>query len=48
MINWLIAATGDRRAPAYYLAAFSAVGTLAALMMPETRGRDLDGPGDRP
>jgi hypothetical protein len=29
-------------APAYYLAAFSLVGTLAALMLPETRGRDLD------
>lgn len=42
VINWLIAATGDRMAPAYYLAAFSLVGTLAALMLPETRGRDLD------
>ncbi|GJD55775.1 MFS transporter [Methylobacterium dankookense] len=42
VINWLIAATGDRMAPAYYLAAFSLVGTLAALMLRETRGRDLD------
>ncbi|AWN36942.1 MFS transporter [Methylobacterium radiodurans] len=42
VINWLIAASGDRLAPAYYLAAFSVVGTLAALMLPETRGRDLD------
>ena len=42
VINWLIAATGDRLAPAYYVAAFSAVGTVAALMMPETRRRDLD------
>jgi hypothetical protein len=41
-VNWLIAATGDRLAPAYYLAAFSLVGTMAALLLPETRGRDLD------
>jgi hypothetical protein len=34
--------TGDRLAPAYYLAAFSLVGTVASLLMPETRGRDLD------
>ena len=37
----LIAATGDRMAPAYYLAAFSLVGTAAALLLPETRGRDI-------
>ncbi|WP_375454685.1 MFS transporter [uncultured Methylobacterium sp.] len=42
VVNKLIALSGDRLAPAYYLVAFSAVGTLAALMMPETRGRDLD------
>ncbi len=42
VINWLIAATGDRMAPAYYLAAFSLVGTVAAWMLPETRGRVLD------
>ncbi|WP_298954317.1 MFS transporter [uncultured Methylobacterium sp.] len=42
VVNWLIAATGDRLAPAYYLAAFSLVGTVASLLMPETRGRDLD------
>jgi MFS family permease len=42
LVNWLIAATGDRLAPAYYLAAFSLVGTVAALLLPETRGRDLD------
>ncbi len=42
MINWLVTATGDRLAPAYYLAAFSLVGTIAALMLPETRDRDLD------
>jgi MFS family permease len=42
LVNWLIAATGDRLAPAYYLAAFSLVGTVAALLLPETRGRNLD------
>ncbi len=42
IINWLVTATGDRLAPAYYLAAFSLVGTIAAMMLPETRGRDLD------
>ncbi|WP_267422230.1 MFS transporter [Methylobacterium sp. GC_Met_2] len=42
VVNWLIATTGERLAPAYYLAAFSLVGTVAAFLMPETRGRDLD------
>ncbi|GJD33996.1 MFS transporter [Methylobacterium aerolatum] len=42
LINWLVTTTGDRLAPAYYLAAFSLVGTIAALMLPETRGKDLD------
>lgn len=42
VVNWLIATTGDKLAPAYYLAAFSVVGTIAALLMHETRGRDLD------
>ncbi|MFH6781981.1 MULTISPECIES: MFS transporter [Methylobacterium] len=42
VVNWLIAATGDRMAPAWYLAAFSLVGTVAAWLLPETRGRDLD------
>lgn len=42
VINWLIAETGDRLAPAYYLAAFSLIGTIAAFFLPETRGRDLD------
>ena len=44
VVNKLVAVTGDRLMPAYYLAAFSVVGTLAALMLPETRGRRLDGP----
>ncbi|AWB24470.1 MFS transporter [Methylobacterium currus] len=42
VINWLITATGDRMAPAYYLAAFSLIGTAAAWLLPETRGRVLD------
>jgi hypothetical protein len=41
VVNKLIALTGDKMAPAYYLVAFSVVGTVAALLMPETRGRDL-------
>jgi MFS family permease len=43
LVNKLVAVTGDRLMPAYYLAGFSVLGTLAALMMPETRGRRLDG-----
>ncbi len=42
VVNKLIAVTGDRLAPAYYLVGFSVLGTIAALMMHETRGRDLD------
>ena len=42
VVEKLIALSGDRLMPAYYLAAFSVLGTVAALMMPETRGRDLD------
>lgn len=42
LVNKLVALSGDRLMPAYYLVAFSAVGTIAALAMPETRGRDLD------
>ena len=42
VINKLVAVTGDKLMPAYYLVAFSVLGTIAALMMPETRGRDLD------
>lgn len=46
MVNWLIATTGDRLAPAYYLAGFSLIGTVAAFLLPETRGRDLDADGE--
>ena len=42
LVNKLIAVSGDKLMPAYYLVAFSVVGTVAALLMPETRGRDLD------
>ncbi len=42
VVNKLIALTGDKLAPAYYLVAISAVGAVAAFLMPETRGRDLD------
>ena len=42
VINKLIDATGDKIAPAYYLAATGLIGALAAFMMPETRGRTLD------
>ena len=43
LVNKLVAMTGDKMMPAYYLAGFSIVGTVAALMLPETRGRRLDG-----
>ena len=42
VVNKLIIVSGDRLAPAYYLAAASFVGAIAAFLMPETRGRDLD------
>lgn len=42
VVNKLIALSGDKMAPAYYLVAFSVIGTIAALLMPETRGRDLE------
>ena len=42
IVNKLIVMTGDKLAPAYYLAAFSVVGTVAACLLPETKGRALD------
>ena len=42
VINKLIAVTGDKLAPAYYLVVLSVVGAVAAFLMPETRGRHLD------
>ena len=42
VINKLIAVTGDKLAPAYYLVAISVIGTVAAFMMPETKGRSID------
>ena len=41
LVTKLIALTGDKVAPAYYLAATSLVGAVAAALMPETKGRDL-------
>ena len=42
VVNKLIAVTGDKLAPAYYLVAFSVVGTIAAWLLPETKNRDLE------
>ena len=42
VLNKLIAVTDDKLAPAYYLAATGIIGALAALMLPETRGKPLD------
>ncbi len=42
VINKLIAVTGDKLAPAYYLAVTGIIGAIAAFAMPETRGKDLD------
>ena len=44
VVNKLIAVSGNKLAPAYYLVAFSIVGTIAAWLLPETRGRSLDAP----
>jgi MFS family permease len=41
LVNKLIASTGDKLAPAYYLVAFSIVGAIAACFIPETKGRRL-------
>jgi MFS family permease len=41
IVNKLIAVTHDELAPAYYLVAFSIVGTLAAMRMSETKGSSL-------
>ena len=41
LVNKLIASTGDKLAPAYYLVGFSIVGTIAAFLLPETKGRRL-------
>ena len=42
LVTKLIQITGDKIAPAYYLAATSLVGAVAAFLMPETRGKSLD------
>ena len=48
VVNKLIAVSGDPLSPAYYLAAFSVLGTLAAALMPETASRRLDAARDTP
>jgi MFS family permease len=42
LVTKLIAVTHDRVAPAYYLAATSLIGAIAAYFLPETQGRSLD------
>jgi MFS family permease len=42
VVNKLIAVSGDKLAPAYYLAAFSIIGTLAALAIPESQYKVVD------
>lgn len=42
VVNKLIAVSGDKLAPAYYLVFTSIIGTIAAFLMPETKGKDLD------
>ncbi len=42
VVNKLVSVSGDKLMPAYYLVAFSVLGTVAAWMLPETRGRDLE------
>jgi MFS family permease len=44
IVNKLIAVTGNILAPAYYLVAFSVVGAIAAMLLPETRGKKLETP----
>jgi MFS family permease len=41
VVNKLIAISGDKLMPAYYLIGFSIVGTVAALLIPESRGKNL-------
>lgn len=40
IINKLIVVSGNKLVPAYYLVAFSIVGTIAAILLPETRGKN--------
>lgn len=42
VVNKLIAVSGNKLAPAFYLVAFSIIGTIAATLMHETRGKDLE------
>jgi nitrate/nitrite transporter NarK len=42
VVNKLIFLTGDKLMPAYYLVGFSILGTIAAMLLPETRGKKFD------
>jgi len=42
IITWLIGATGNPAAPAWYMAAASVVSALAMLALPESRDRQLE------
>jgi len=42
IVTWLMSATGNPVAPAWYVAATSAITALAMLALPETRGRALE------
>ena len=42
LVTKLIATTHDKLMPAYYVAATSLIGAIAAYLLPETRGRSLD------
>ena len=42
IVAWLIQATGDVLAPAYYVLAASIVGTVAVLLLPDRTGQALD------
>jgi len=43
VVTWLIDVTGQPSAPAWYVAATSAITALAMIAMPESKDRDIDG-----
>jgi len=43
VVTWLIDVTGHPSAPAWYVAATSAITALAMIAMPESKDRDIDG-----
>jgi len=42
IVAWLILATGDAMAPAYYVIAAGVIGTIAVAMIPDRTGIRLD------